>query len=317
MPDYKIRLRIADIVIQMHSEFPLRRLTKKEEKGQVLERFNSFFYRGNSSADIDIKVELVSKLPQFSSARPIFITYHFQNGNENWRLAQRKDTYVYSSGVANKKQTILVNKTFDKVVAYLLHQENEAWTWNISEIIYDFLQVLLINYLAQRAAGIFTHAVGIKDLDGEGLLFAGKSGCGKSTTARIWHSHSRAMVLNDDRIIVRKHKGQFFIYGSPWHGNFSDYLLSRIEEAPLRNLFFIRHSTRNIIKGIIDNRAFSLLYPALFPTFWDKGCLENIVSFSLGLVKDVPCFSLGFVNDKEVIGFVRKEKNRRAQQSNT
>ncbi|GAF88373.1 unnamed protein product, partial [marine sediment metagenome] len=151
-----------------------------------------------------------------------------------------------------------------------------------------------------------THAIGVKDLDGRGLLFAGKSGCGKSTTARLWHKRSKAMVLNDDRIIVRKVRGKFLIYGSPWHGEFSDYLTSRIESASLEKLFFIHHSLKNTVRRISQKKAFSVLYPALFPTFWDKECLENIVSFCQNLIKSVPCYSLGFVGDKKIIEFVRK-----------
>ncbi len=203
---------------------------------------------------------------------------------------------------------MLVNKTFDKVTAYLLPKQNKGLVWNITDIIYDFLQVLLINYFAQRNSGIFTHSVGIKDVDGKGLLFAGKSGAGKSTTARLWHKHSKAMVLNDDRIIVRKVNGKFFIHGSPWHGEFSDYLGSRIETALLKKLFFIHHSPKNIATQIPPKPAFNLLYPALFPTFWDKECLENIAAFCDDLVKNVSCFNLGFAKDKSVIGFVRKQK---------
>jgi DNA polymerase III delta prime subunit len=211
---------------------------------------------------------------------------------------------------------MLVNKTFDRVTAYLLPKRNiphrlpkaGEWTWNVSDLIYDFLQVLLINYFAQRNQGIFTHSIGVKDLDGSGLLFTGKSGCGKTTTAKFWHKHSKAMVLNDDRIIVRKNNGKFFIYGSPWHGEFSDYLQSRIDSALLERIFFIYHSPQNTVKKIFQKEVFDQLYPALFPTFWDKKCLENIVSFCQDLIKNVPCYSLGFVNDKKIIEFVRRVK---------
>jgi hypothetical protein len=151
--------------------------------------------------------------------------------------------------------------------------------------------------------------VGIKDVDGGGLLFAGESGAGKSTTARLWHKHSKAMVLNDDRIIVRKVNGKFFIYGSPWHGEFSDYLTSRIDSAALKRIFFIHHSPKNIAIQISPKPAFNLLYPALFPTFWDKNCLGNIAAFCDDLVKNVPCYSLGFVNNEKVINFIRRCKN--------
>jgi hypothetical protein len=307
MANCRIKLRIADVVIQMQSNFALEQLTEEEERAQVAERFKNFFYKGKEDPHIQIKVEIVDKLPKVARAKQVFVTYHFQDGSENWRLLKKGDTYIYKSPLEDKKQLMLVNRTFDRVTAYLLPKKNKGFVWNTSDIIYDFLQVLLINYFAQRNEGIFTHSIGVKDLDRKGFLFTGKSGCGKTTMAKLWHTHSKAMVLNDDRIIVRKNNGRFFIYGSPWHGEFSDYLESRIESALLEEIFFIHHSPKNTLREISKKEAFGLLYPALFPTFWDKACLENIVSFCEDLVKSVPCFSLGFVKDKRIIGFVRKQ----------
>ncbi len=302
----KGELKIADIIIQMQSNFPLEQLRREEQRLQVAERFNNFFYDGRQKPHIRIKVEIVNKIPRIYKTEPIFITYHFQSGNENWRLVKKGNTYIYKSPLKDKRQLMLVNETFDRVTAYLLPKKDKGWIWNTSDIIYDFLQVLLINYFAQRKSGIFTHAIGVKDLNGRGLLFTGKSGCGKSTTARLWHKHTKAMVLNDDRIIVRKLNGKFFIYGSPWHGEFSDYLTSRIESAPLEKQLFIYHASKNKVRRISKKEAFNLLYPAVFPTFWDKECLENIVSFSQDLIESVPCYRFGFLNDKKIIQFVRK-----------
>lgn len=302
----EIKLKIADIIIEMQSNFALEQLTKKEQRFQIAERFKNFFYEGKEDPHIIIKVEIVDKLPQIGKAEPVFITYHFQDGSENWRLLKKDNTYIYKSPLKDKRQLMLVNETFDRVTAYLLPKKDKGRVWNTSDIIYDFLQVLLINNFALKKGGIFTHAIGVKDLNGKGLLFAGKSGSGKTATARLWHKHSKAMVLNDDRIIVRKLNGKLLIYGSPWHGEFSDYLASRIESAPLEKLFFIHHSSKNTARRISEKTAFNFLYPALFPTFWDKECLENIVSFCQDLIRSVPCYSLGFINDKRVIGFVRK-----------
>mgnify|MGYP001566702602 CR=1 FL=1 len=301
-----VKLKIADIIIEAKSKFGLQALTEEEERQRVAERFNNFFYNGNGKPDIRIKVEIVNKLPAISQTKHIFTTYHFQDGSENWRLLKKGSAYIYKSPLKEKKQVMLVNGSFDKVTAYLLPKKQKGKVWQINDIIYDFLQVLLINYFALHKKGIFVHSIGVKDLDGLGLLFAGKSGAGKSTTARIWHKHSKAMVLNDDRIIVRKLNGRFFIYGSPWHGEFSDYLESRIESAPLKKLFFIHHAPKNSVRVISQKWAFNLLYPAFFPPFWDKGCLENTASFCQDLLKNVTCYNLGFVNNKRVIGFVRK-----------
>ena len=303
---FEANLKIADVIIKMQSKFPLESHTEEEIATLHTERYDNFTYKGSKKPDIFIDVRIVEKLPKVSGTKPMFITYHFQDNSENWRMLRKGDSYVYKTPLETKKQLMLVSRNFNKVTAYLLPKKDKGRVWSTGDLIYDFLQVLLINYFAQRKTGIFVHSIGIKDTNGRGLIFAGKSGAGKSTTARIWYKHSKAMILNDDRIIVRKIGKQFFIHGSPWHGEFSDYLDSRIESAPLKNLFFIYHAKKNTARRILPKEAFSMLYPSLFPTFWDKTCLDNISSFSLDLIKNVPCYNLGFINNKRVIDFVRK-----------
>lgn len=320
---FNIKLKIADVVIKMQSRFPLQRLTEAEKKRIASERFDNFSYRGSGRPHIYINIDVVDKLPDIKNTQPLFITYHFQDGRENWRLLKKGSTYVYKSPLESKEQLMQVNASFDRVSAYLIPKNGKSafgeetkgfierhngYTWSTGDIIYDFLQVLLINYFAQRNEGIFTHAIGVKDLDGRGLLFAGKSGAGKSTTARLWHENSRAIVLNDDRVIVRRQNDRFFIHGCPWHGDFNDYLKSRIESAPLEKLFFIHHAPKNTARKVSRKEAFSMLYPSLFPTFWDKKCLVNIAAFCSELINKVPCYSLGFKNDKNVIKFIREIK---------
>jgi hypothetical protein len=319
MLKYTKKLCIADTIIEIKSRWPLFDLSQEKTDKIAAERFNNFFYNGKSKPDIHIDLDISARLPRPKGYKLLFITHHFLTGLENWQLLRKKNSYLYSSPKDTKGQKVFINSSFSRAKAHLLPQgstgisversifvrSNNGFCWCINDIIYDFLQVLLINYFAQRNEGIFTHSVGIKDIDGSGLIFCGKSGAGKSTTARIWHSHSRATVLNDDRMIIRKNKEKFIIHGSPWHGDFSDYLVSRIEPARLKRLFFIQHSLRNRVERVSGLEAFSLLYPTLFPAFWDKKLLTNICSFAHDIVKNIPCYKMGFVDDKNLIKFTR------------
>jgi hypothetical protein len=306
MDNTKIKLKIADTIIALESKFPLEEFTAEEKNNQLPQRFNNFFTKDKKNADIFIRVEIVNQLPRPRNVPVLFVTRNHGDKTESWRLLKKENIYIYTSLQQDKKQVMLVNGTFDRVTAYLLLKKDKGYVWKFTDIIYDFLQVLLINYFAQRNSAIFVHAMGIRDIDGKGLLFGGKSGNGKSTSARLWYKHSKAMVLNDDRVIVRRLNRKFLIYGSPWHGDFGDYLTSRVESALLSRIFFIYHAAKNKAQQFTAQKAFLRLYPVIFPTFWDKGSLENIVSFCQDLVKSIPCYNFGFVNDKKVISFVRK-----------
>jgi len=320
-----IKLKIADIIIKLESKSALAGLNLDNDSlgtkalAISIGRFKNFYYKGSRPAEISIAVKIVPRLPEVQ-AEPIFITTHFQDKQENWRLLKKGSNYIYKSVLEDKKQLMIINSKFNKITAFLLPkkadldpsskktkfiQKHNGYIWSAQDIIYDFLQVLLINYLSLYQKGMIVHSIGLKDIGGSGLLFAGKSGAGKSTTARIWHKYSKAIILNDDRVIIRKKRNRFFIYGSPWHGDFNDYLESRIETAPLKRLFFIRHSPKNSLRKIDTREAFNLLFPSLFPAFWDKRFLDRITAFSLEVIKKVPCYNLGFINNKKMIGFIR------------
>ena len=57
-------------------------------------------------------------------------------------------------------------------------------------------------------------------VDGKGYLFTAPSGTGKSTHAKLWRQllGDKALMINDDKPIVREVDGQFFVYGTPWQG---------------------------------------------------------------------------------------------------
>ena len=302
---FEHKLKIADIVIALQSNLPLETVPQDAKTGQVSRHFETFFYKGRKSPDIIIKIRPASRFRYIHQPKKLFTAYHFQDGKANWEFLEKEGAYVYESHFKDKKQ-MLINSHFDRVAAYLFPDTPGKDLLRISAVVYDFLQILLMNYLAQRNLGIIVHSAGIKDVDGRGLLFPGSSGCGKTTTAKLWNTHTRAIVLNDDRVIIRRNNGRFLLYSSPWHGGFWDYRESSISPAPLTRVFFLHHSSRNVLQRISKKDAFNSLYPAIYPTFWDKKNLENVATFCQDLVNTVPCYSLGSVKKKEAIHFVRK-----------
>ena len=67
---------------------------------------------------------------------------------------------------------------------------------------YPLDELLIMHRLTQERA-IELHGSGIVRTNGEGNLFVGHSGAGKSTTTRLWTAREEVEVLSDDRIIVR------------------------------------------------------------------------------------------------------------------
>jgi hypothetical protein len=165
---------------------------------------------------------------------------------------------------------------------------------------YPLDELLMIN-LMSSGLGVLIHACGIRIKD-RGIIFPGTSGAGKSTLANLGKSKKDFTILSDDRIIIRKIDGRFWIYGTPWHG---DAQVCSPERAPLERIFFLNHALENWAKGIERIDATSKLMVRSFPPFWSKEGMEFTLGFIDELTKEVPCYELGFLPDKSVFDLIK------------
>lgn len=165
---------------------------------------------------------------------------------------------------------------------------------------YPLDAVLVINLLP-HSTGILVHACGVDD-NGEGLVFLGSSGAGKSTVARLLQNEPGIRVFNDDKIIVREIDNIFYAYGTPWHGDVKAVHSGR---ARMRKLFFIEHSNGNYVKSLSPMDAAARMFVRCFPSFWDREGMDSTLLLIDRIVNNVQCYELGFVPDKSLIRFVR------------
>lgn len=96
--------------------------------------------------------------------------------------------------------------------------------------------------------GCFFHSSCL-ELDGEGYLFTALSGTGKSTHTRNWRKlfGDRVTMINDDKPIIRKINGQFYVCGTPWMGK-SDIGCNKI--APIKAIFVLQRGEKNSAEKI-------------------------------------------------------------------
>ena len=95
-------------------------------------------------------------------------------------------------------------------------------------------------------------------VDGLGYIFAAPSGTGKSTHSAMWRNMlgERAVMINDDKPMIRSELGHAEIYGTPFNGKHS--LGSNIH-APLRAVCILKRGETNRIERITPDDAYPLL----------------------------------------------------------
>ena len=161
------------------------------------------------------------------------------------------------------------------------------------------LELLMINYLAQ-SRGTIIHSCGIK-LGDKGILFVGESGAGKSTLARLWHQAEDVDILSDDRTIVRKKDGEYWIYGTPWHG---EAKFGAPYTAKLDRIYFIQHGAANSACQMRSAEPVQNLLTCSFPPYWDPGGMEFTMEFFSDMTATLPCYELFVKPDMGVIEYI-------------
>ncbi len=170
----------------------------------------------------------------------------------------------------------------------------------VDPLAYPLDEVLVVNLLA-RDGGLNIHACGV-NLDGRGLAFCGTSGTGKSTMARLWKKRDvGAVLLSDDRLILRRRTDGFGVYGTPWHGEAS---FSFPGGAPLDRIYFMVQAPANKARALSRSDAASRFLIHCFPTFYDAAGMEQTMGFIDELCTKVPCFELGFVPNESVLDYL-------------
>ncbi|MHB1055972.1 MAG: hypothetical protein ACYC0K_08995, partial [Thermoleophilia bacterium] len=165
---------------------------------------------------------------------------------------------------------------------------------------YPVDEVLAINRLA-LGHGIEVHSCGIDD-NGGGILFLGVSGAGKSTMSKQWDQEEGVTVLSDDRIIITPRDGNFWIHGTPWHG---DAGLADPAGVPLKAVFFIEHAETNNAGRLGPGQVASRILARSFPTFWNKEGMQFTAGLATEIALGVPGYELGFVPEQAAVEYVR------------
>ena len=163
-------------------------------------------------------------------------------------------------------------------------------------------QRLLVLWLAHHG-GLMVHGCGVVD-DEKGYLFAGNSGHGKSTMARLWQGHGT--ILCDERVVIRHVNGQFRIYGTPWH---SDVTEVSAGSARVDKIFFLGHHASNESRRQTATSALAKLLARAYHPFWDETGMNTTLDFCSRLVDSVPSYELLFAPNEQMIDFVRRMSN--------
>ena len=290
--------KIADITIQLESDLPI-------QEGTFHPKFKLFETPGPSAEMITIRHHF--SLPDLEGQDLGTEAYR----KAPWAVYKKGSAWVYL-GISPVKddqslyRVAVFNAGHTRCRIYNDNAENFLKGNLHALTLFPSDQILLARVLADRQ-GLYLHSCGV-NFQGQGLLFAGNSEAGKSTTATLLKG--KAEIFCDDRMIIRKQKtedgeqkAEFRIYGTWSHGDVPDVSSG---SAPLKAIFFLNKSAKNYLllikdKKIVAQRLLNcLIKPFVTTDWWEK---------TLALIEDiaaaVPCYELYFDKSGKVIELLK------------
>ncbi len=103
----------------------------------------------------------------------------------------------------------------------------------------------------------------VVSVDGIGYLFTAKSGTGKSTHTRLWREYfgDRAVMVNDDKPLLKIMDSDVIAYGTPYNGK---HRLGTNTSVPLKAICILTRSADNHIEPITREQAYTMLLQQVY-----------------------------------------------------
>ena len=148
----------------------------------------------------------------------------------------------------------------------------------------------LCDYTLNNSDGIIFHCSAVM-VDGEAYVFTAPSGTGKSTHTRLWREMlgDNAVMINDDKPIVRYIDGEFYVYGTPWNGK---HHLDTNTRARLKAICAIRQAKDNVIeRASTQEMLITIMNQTIRPT--DVTQMDKLLFLIDKMLKQVDLYKLG------------------------
>jgi len=291
-----INLTIASLNIRLQAEEGITLMPG--------ERFSAFVSSGTGEPDLVLKVN-AGRAYVPVEAREVFRAPLVEEGEEGpvnsgepfWSVSESNDTVYVKAHVKDPGGEPLIIIPAGKTTWHIfLDQEGEV----IDPLPYP-VDGLLLYYLVSWKSGIMIHASGVIS-GGNGWLFSGRSGRGKTTMARIFDGCGDR-VIHDDRLILLKGKDGWMMHSTPVYRN------DEPRNGVISHLWIIGHGDSNISVPVSGAEAAGLVLANSIQQNWDRRAAERLAAAAEDLVGSVEVSTLLFVPDSRVRDYLllRKE----------
>lgn len=286
---HNIPVTIADILVQVQSPLSAAELG-------IEERLGPFF------GVPDDPMACVSLRWEESYGAPALCGELIYDPGLIWRMHRAGQAFYtvfsYPDGgaMANPQSVLRANAAWDDLT---LTEQRSSAPWQ--SLLNIGAGELILRTVILFTGGLVFHSSGLDD-NGQGIVFIGHSGAGKSTQLGLWGQEPGVIAMNDDRVAVRVEAVGARCYGTPWGGTAD---IARNHAAPLAALIVLEQAPENSIQALTPAAAASLLAARAFLPYWDQALMVRAMANLNIILAHVPVYRLRCRPERAVIPLVR------------
>lgn len=139
--------------------------------------------------------------------------------------------------------------------------------------------------------------------NGEGVIFTGYSGIGKTTQAELWNKFLGSDIINGDKVLIKVDDNNVTAYGLPWKGS-SPYCKNK--KAPVKGIVILRQASVNKIRKLDATEFMEYFMPHIFLPHWDVSCMSLVLKTIDELLREVPLWLLECRPDEQAVRLTEK-----------
>lgn len=281
---HSIRIKIADFIIQINSESSI-----EMEEGYIP------FVIEHKEEPVDVIIHCFSGIPS-TDFQTEELVFEARNDQQKFYSIFRSGTdlgfIIYDQQNRDEiQQVAYLDESFSSWKVYS-EPLSEACLWPLK---YPFGPIVM-HYLTVKSNSVMIHASCV--FDGfKGRIFTGFSGNGKSTISKLW-ADAENLIINDDRIIIRKVDADYVAYNTPM------YYFDKPKSAVLNAIYLISHSPQNKMKKLSGALAVSKVMAFCIQNNFEQKLIQNHLDFLSEMCNHIPVYELGFVPNESVVKFV-------------
>lgn len=168
----------------------------------------------------------------------------------------------------------------------------------------EILRYFPMRAILQQFFVLFFHAAQITYQE-TGILFAGPSGAGKTTQAKLWERFRNARIICNDRTLLRKQDGNWHSYGYPMDGS-QPVRSGEVHVAGCIVLVKQAQNGKSSIERLRAGKAMAQLMPQLVIDWWSENARNQAAENLFLLLKEMPVYQLTATMDEQAVACLEK-----------